>query len=73
MRNDNRTELTASWLNILAAGVISTGSVAQLVFAAGGRDTATFKQAVVVALACLAVGIALHLIARLLVGSARPE
>jgi hypothetical protein len=74
MRNDERRKLTASWLNILAASVISSGSVAQLIIeASGDHGRATVGRTLITAVICLAVGLALHAFARSLVGSDRAE
>jgi hypothetical protein len=59
MRNDERRKLTASWLNILAASVISSGSVAQLIIeASGDHGRATVGRTLITAVICLAVGLA---------------
>jgi formate/nitrite transporter FocA (FNT family) len=74
MRNDERRKLTASWLNILAAGVISSGSVAQLIIeASGDHGRSTVGRTLITAAICLAVGLILHALARSLVGSDRAE
>lgn len=74
MRNEERRKLTASWLNIVAASVISTGSVAQLLIGASSSQTGTgMGRTLVTAAICLVVGVTLHALARLLVGSDRPE
>lgn len=60
MRTLQERQLTSTWLNIVAAGCVSGGTVSQLAaFAAGtpGRTCLT------VALACLLIGIAAHALA----------
>ena len=68
MTNDERQRLTAAWLNIVAAGVISTGSLTQLIaVSVGDRAGASAAPSIAGALASLGAGIALHLVARALI------
>ena len=70
MRNDERQKLTAAWLNILAAGTVSTGAVTQLAAVSSGeRVGGAAVQGMITALAFVVAGILLHVLARRLVGS----
>jgi hypothetical protein len=62
-----RRRLTAAWLNIVAAGVISAGAVGPVIatIATNGGPEQT-SRAVSVALACIAGGVGLHALARTL-------
>jgi hypothetical protein len=74
MRNEERRKLTASWLNILAASVISTGSIVQLVLDVSlERSGQPAGRTLFTAGICLAVGVTLHAFARLMVGDGRAE
>lgn len=74
MSDIEKRKLTAAWLNIIAAGVVTTGGVAQIVSVLGG-DGAAHRGAPVLALAllCLGLGTGLHLIARAVVGNSARE
>ena len=69
MPNDERRKLTAGWLNILAAGTVSTGAVTQLAAVSSGeRIGAAALQGIVTALTFAVAGILLHVVARRLLG-----
>ena len=64
---EERLRLSAAWLNILAAGVITAGSVAPLaVLASAGWDHGAGRLLAFCG-SCLLLGVGLHLAARLLV------
>ena len=66
---EERRRLSAAWLNILAAGVVTAGSVAPLTVLIGGAWTEATKRLAALCLACLLLGIGLHLVARFLIRS----
>jgi hypothetical protein len=69
MPSDEPRKLTAAWLNILAAGTVSTGAVVQLAAVSSGeRVGAAAVQSMLTAFVCLVGGVVLHLLARRLVG-----
>lgn len=70
MADEEKRKLSAAWLNIVAAGVTSTGAVTQLAaVSAGDRVGSAALQAILTALASIGAGALLHLAARRLVGS----
>jgi hypothetical protein len=72
--NDEQRKLTVSWLNILAAGIVSTGVVTQILAVASTARLATSaSHGLVTALVCLLLGITLHGVALTLVRSGRGE
>jgi hypothetical protein len=65
--HNERTKLTANWLNTLAAGIILTGVVAPLVaaiYGLPGPARASYAAIVLLALVWLAAGTGLHITAR---------
>jgi hypothetical protein len=64
---NERTKLTANWLNALAAGIVITGVVAPLVasiYGVAGPSQAGYVVIAVLSLIWFAVGTALHFVAR---------
>jgi hypothetical protein len=61
-----RRRLSAAWLNILAAGVITAGSVAPLSILVGTAWSEATGRLLLLCLVCLLIGVGLHLAARLL-------
>jgi hypothetical protein len=61
---EERRRLSAAWLNILAAGVITAGSIATLPVLVGTPWTATTSCLLALCIACLLTGFGLHLVAR---------
>jgi hypothetical protein len=69
MPNVERQKLTAAWLNIVAAGTVSTGAVVQLAAVSSGeRAGPAALQSMATAFAFLVAGLVLHLLARQLIG-----
>jgi hypothetical protein len=66
---EERRRLSAAWLDVLAAGVITAGSVAPLTVLIGGTWAEATKRLAALCLACLLLGIGLHLVARILIRS----
>ena len=72
MPDDERSKLTAAWLNIIAAGVISTGGFVQITaLLSGDRPGRMGVAAVAIALLCIGIGTTIHLVARAMVGPSR--
>ena len=72
---DERRRLSAAWLNILAAGVITAGSVAPLPVLGGAPSSHATGRLLALSLTCLLIGFGLHGAARLLLrrsASSRP-
>jgi hypothetical protein len=69
---EERRRLTASWLNIVAAGVISAGAVAPMIAAAANGTSEQTLRYLALGLASLICGLGLHAGARALI-SARTE
>ena len=63
---EERRRLSAAWLNILAAGVITAGSVAPLPVLVGGPWNQATNRLLALCLACFLIGVGLHWAARLL-------
>lgn len=61
MRGSRHHQLTAAWLNIMGAGIVSGGAISQLAAIANG---ASVPLCVMLALASLLVGTGLHAAAR---------
>jgi hypothetical protein len=71
MPKDEQQKLTAAWLNILAAGTVSTGGVVQIAAVLSGeRVGSAAVHSAITAVVCLASGLMLHLLARWLVSPA---
>ena len=68
MVREERRRLTAAWLNILAAGVISAGVVAPLVSTLIAQASGQVCWAAVIAAFWLVFGLGLHLAGRALLG-----
>ena len=64
---EERQRLSATWLNILAAGVITAGSVAPLASLAGAGWAQSASHLLAFCAGCVLLGIGLHLAARLLI------
>jgi hypothetical protein len=64
---EERQRLSASWLNIVAAGVITAGSVAPLALLASAGPDRDARVLLAFCVACLLAGVGLHLGARLLI------
>ena len=64
---EDRQRLSATWLNILAAGVITAGSVAPLASLAGAGWAQSAGHLLAFCAGCVLLGIGLHLAARLLI------
>jgi hypothetical protein len=65
MADDNQRNLTCMWLNIIGAGIVSAGTVTQMI--ALTNEDATISgvlRCLLVAFACGAIGTVLHLAAR---------
>lgn len=60
MRDERQQQLTSTWLNVIAAGVVSGGTVSQLAALANGASVAICIGLILV---CIATGAALHLAA----------
>jgi hypothetical protein len=74
MPNVEKQKLTAAWLNIVAAGTVSTGAVVQLAaVSSGDRAGAAALQSMATAFAFLLAGVLLHLLARQLIGPGSAE
>jgi hypothetical protein len=74
MPNVERQKLTAAWLNIVAAGTVSTGAVVQLAAVSSGeRAGPAAVQSMATAFAFLLAGVLLHLLARQLIGPGSAE
>jgi hypothetical protein len=63
---EERRRLSAAWLNILAAGVITAGSVAPLPVLVGAPWSHATGRLLALCLTCLLIGVGLHWAARLL-------
>lgn len=73
---DERRRLSAAWLNILAAGVITAGSVAPLPVLVGAPWDHATSRLLALCLTFLLIGFGLHCVARLLLrrsASSRPS
>ena len=68
--HNERTKLTATWLNALATAIVTAGALAPLVAVIYGLSTPGVSSAylVVLAVPCFMIGIALHLYARMFLG-----
>ena len=71
--HNERTKLTATWINTLAAALIAAGAVAPIAAILYGLSTLPISlgRIVVLAVACAAVGVAIHFGARAVLGSLR--
>ena len=63
---EERRRLSVAWLNILAAGVITAGSVAPLPVLVGSPWNQATGRLFALCLTCLLIGVGLHGAARLL-------
>ncbi|TMI99405.1 MAG: hypothetical protein E6G97_22695 [Alphaproteobacteria bacterium] len=70
---NERTKLTASWLNTLATAIIAAGAFAPAIAILVGVSPMPIESArvIVLAIACVVVGNSIHLGARYLLGSLR--
>lgn len=70
---NERTKLTAAWLNTLATALVAAGLFAPAAALMYGLSQPTLGATYMVSLAlgCLALGIALHLMGRTLLGRLR--
>ena len=66
---EERRRLTAAWLNIVAAGVISAGAVAPMIAAAANGTSEQTLRSLALGLASLVCGLGLHAGARALIRS----
>jgi hypothetical protein len=64
---EERRRLTAAWLNIVAAGVISAGAVAPMIAAAANGTSEQTIRVLALALGSLICGLGLHAGARALI------
>jgi hypothetical protein len=71
--HNERTKLTAAWINTLAAALIAAGAVAPIAAILYGLSTLPVSAARTFALAftCVGLGIGIHVIARAVLGSLR--
>ncbi len=72
--HNERTKLTAAWLNTIGSGIMITGVVGPFLAAylnLGGTSTFTFPSLVVATIVCFGTSVALHLTARALLGRLR--
>lgn len=69
--HNERTKLTATWLNNLGVGAIVAGVIAPSISAIGNGDEAVIPL-VSTGLAWILVGIALHMLGRKILGRMRP-
>ena len=60
MRDERQLQLTSTWLNTMAAGIVSGGTVSQLVAIASG---ASVEISLALILLCIMAGAGLHLAA----------
>ena len=67
MLNNHGRQLTATWLNIVAAGIVSAGTAGQGAALASGASASTCLS---VGLGCLGLGIVVHAAAQLCAWSA---
>jgi hypothetical protein len=73
--SEERTKLTANWLNAIASGMIVTGGVAPVIaafFNIPGPSQASYGWLVSVVGGCLFVGGVLHFLGRMLLRSLDP-
>jgi hypothetical protein len=73
--HNEQVKLTATWLNTLAAAIITTGVVAPVVGLLFGFSGTAAISKVAIAAACgawLLIGVILHLVARYTLGRLRP-
>jgi hypothetical protein len=70
---NERTKLTATWLNTLATALIATGALAPAAAALIGISILPIavSRVIVLAACCIVVGSAIHLASRRLLGSLR--
>jgi hypothetical protein len=66
---EERRRLTAAWLNIVAAGVISAGAVAPMIAAAVDGTSEQNLRSLALGLASLVCGLGLHAGARALISA----
>ena len=66
---EERRRLTAAWLNIVAAGVISAGAVAPMIAAAANGTSEQTLRSLALGLASLVCGLGLHAGARALIST----
>jgi hypothetical protein len=71
--HNERTKLTAAWLNTLATALVAAGLFAPVAALVYGLSQPTLGAAYLVGLAlgCLVVGIGLHMTGRVLLGKLR--
>jgi hypothetical protein len=71
--HNERTKLTAGWLNTLATALVAAGFFAPAAALLYGlsRPPAGYGYIVALVLGCLALGVGLHLLGRLLLGGLR--
>ncbi|MEX6509221.1 hypothetical protein [Jiella sp. M17.18] len=69
---NERSRLTATWLNVVAAGVITTGVVSPLMTGILSGSPVPLWLLLAASSACLSLGVLLHVIARGMVGRLRP-
>jgi hypothetical protein len=67
---DERRRLTAAWLNVVAAGVISAGAVGPVIAATATGAPGLASRAMALALGCVICGVGIHVAARALIISA---
>ena len=61
---DEQRRFTAAWLNIVAAGVITAGSVAPLPVLLGAPQGQTANHLLALCVGCSILGVCLHFMAR---------
>lgn len=68
--HNERTKLTAGWLNTLATALVAAGLIAQAAALLYGLSSPAVGAAYTLALAfgCLAIGVGLHMLGRALLG-----
>jgi hypothetical protein len=71
--HNEQTKLTATWINTLAAAFIAAGAVAPVAAVLYGLTALPIApgRLIALALACLALGFGIHIIARAQLGSLR--
>jgi hypothetical protein len=67
---DERRRLTAAWLNVVAAGVISAGAVGPVIAATARGAPELTSRLLALALGCAICGAGLHAVARALIVAA---
>jgi hypothetical protein len=66
---NERLKLTASFLNTIAAAVLSVGGLGPIVgYATGLPTTLTLEQLIEMAAVCIGIGLILHFLGRSIVG-----